>query len=213
MTTSSYLKRLGLIYLAILAATVISVTASAQTITDIDIKVVAEIQDIGPGSNIPFSNTSRIFMSDSTAHDATEADSIVWRWYRHIKMGNTWERVLLDTTFNFYPGDHIPEMCSGIQMFELEAVVSGTHWSEIFPAKCIFNSDDAAECPAIISPFTIGSFTWNDQAYFNSHWPTMLLAGEAHVPGADRITGLADLNGDGHVNVIDLLLFTSQYGQ
>lgn len=208
-----YFRKMIWLFAWILLATLVSVNGCSQVV-DVDVQFSADIQDIFPGSSLAWVNLSYIYTSETEAHQVTDSDSVTWIWHRWQRTdGNAWERVTLDTILHLVPAEHMDELCSGVMLIELEGTFQGVHWSVISPAKVIFNDDESPSCPQLVTPFSIGSFTWNDELFLQESQRVLTLSGSAHIPGMDRRTGIADMNGDGAVNIQDLLLFTSKFGQ
>ena len=182
-------------------------TCTAQTIEGIHLNWFGLLQDISDQSNLKIDNTSVIFMSDGTSHEATEADSITWVWSRMHKTDTGWQRDVLDTAFRIQPSLFIPQLCDGVFVIEVEATApDGRVWRCQGPCRIIWNID-VPDCPDLL-PFTFYSEnTWvtqdQNRRTFTSHlWYV----------GQDSVGELGDLNGDGQVNAADLLLFISKYG-
>jgi hypothetical protein len=193
--------------LMILFCAVASV-AQSITIAGIDFHWNGQLQDISEVSDIPIANLSRVFMSDSTYHDATPQDSITWVWSRMVKVENgIWQRQLLDTAFQITPAQHLEALCSGVFVLEVQAIApDGRAWSCQGPCRVLFNAD-IDPCPQLM-PFSFYTDNqWLNQDQNNRTWGVY-----HYYLGKNFIGELGDLDNNGSVDVMDLLLFNGRYG-
>jgi hypothetical protein len=177
-------------------------------IIGIDFNWNGQLQDISEVSDIPIANLSRVFMSDSTWHEATEADSITWVWSRMTKITNGfWQREVLDTAFQITPSQYIDQLCSGVFVLEVQAITSdGRKWSCQGPCRILWNAS-VPTCPQIM-PFSF----YSDNTWLNQDQAARTWGVYSYYVGKNWIGEVGDLDNDGQVNVIDLLLFNGRYG-
>lgn len=177
-------------------------------IIGIDFHWNGQLQDISEVSDIPIANLSRVFMADSTYHDATENDSITWVWSRMHKLSNGfWQREVLDTAFQITPSNFINQLCSGVFVLEVQAIaLDGRKWSCQGPCRILWNAT-VPTCPQIM-PFSF----YTDNTWLNQDQSARIWGVYHYYIGKNYIGEVGDLDNNGQVNVVDLLLFNGRYG-
>lgn len=184
---------------------------SSARIVGISMNWFGQLQDIGPESNLKISNTSIIVMSDSTTHEASPEDPLTWIWNRRLltdAVGH-YETVVLDTAFDITASEHIDVLCHGVFIIELIAIHDdGRVWATQGPCRIIWNVNvpPCDQIPGLI-------FSWFDEDdYLNADQLTRTFTSALWYEGKDYIGELGDLDNDGDVDMMDLLLFLGKYG-
>lgn len=190
---------------------------NAQSIiSDLSIRWMGELQDIGATSQLTIDNLTTVYTTDGTNHQVTDQDGITFIWNRLHQQGNgQWQRELIDTAFQIQPSQHTDVLCYGIFMLECIAIdnITGRMWGCSGPCKVIYNIENQPQCPELIT--AVEDSYLSDSMWLQWSQKIMFASADLHVAGAHEIPGWTpgDLDTDGSVGVADLLLFTGSYGQ
>ncbi len=180
---------------------------------DIRISFNNYLQDIGPTSNLKYTNECLVKTEAGETIQAIITDPIKWTWNRLVQNSDgEWGRVFLSNAFSLKPSDVWINLCNGVFILELVAFdeVSGKEYSNYLATYCLFNfpEAEALPCPNIMPyPQYLSAEDWVALG-LSSTWQT------PWVTGMDLKKGkVGDMNGDGINNITDVLLFLSTQGK
>jgi len=174
-------------------------------VTDVKIQFQNYLQDMGS----KFDNASLIYYDNGTMQQADSAMNIEWQWC--VIMPNDsgqWVKTVIDTTFNLKIAPNADQLKNGEFLMELRArdMVTGKTWAKVIPAF-LQHELVTGEYPNYMpDPQLMDAITYRE-------WCYQVLALGPHIPGSHFIAlKPGDMNGDGVVNIADLIIFNSKFG-
>jgi len=174
-------------------------------IVDIKVQYQNYLQDMGS----KFDNACVIYYDNGTTQQADSTMNIEWQWA--VIMPNDsgqWVKTVIDTTFNLKISTNADQLKNGEFLMELRArdMATGKTWANTIPAF-LQHELVTGEWPEYMpNPTLYPADMYRDDVY----WALSL---GPHVPGSHFIANKpGDMNGDGAVNVSDLLIFNSKFG-